>query len=347
MKLDKTPRPKTLADRLAPVENGHPPPVAPPQAAQPSAQPSLTPWQRRAQWLRNHPLVVIMETAGLVGLIFAVGLFAYELRERQDERVARAWQLLTTPAPGNSGKREALEYLNNQYGCLPFGLSLPTIGKCWKNRTSLRGIDLSAETHGGMVYLGEIDLSGAILVRANLSGADFYETNLSGAILREASLSRADLFAANLSGANLNTANLSGAKLFETNLSGAVLSRRANLFRAEFYDANLSGANLNTADLSGANLWDTNLSSANLWGANLSGANLSGANLKNAELDEKTRLSRVWADENNSPENMPDAIAGTIVYRKKGEPWPDFVDRIIRERPDLGWTEDTKYDSPD
>src|SRR6266567_3849792 len=85
--------------------------------------------------------------------------------------------------------------------------------------------------------------------------------NLSGADLRAAHLS-----GANLSHANLITADLRGADLRAANLNEALLS-----------GANLSGAYFIGADLSFANLKEAILSHANLSGAILSGAILSGA----------------------------------------------------------------------
>lgn len=335
--------------------------------------PTQTKWQRRANWLRGHPVVVIMEAIGLVGLIFAVGLFIYELRERQDERTARSWQLLTAVAPGNSGKIEALAYLNSQYGCLPNWVK---INWCWKVRTSLQGIDLSRETHRDAVFLIKVDLSGAMLQGANLTGTALGDANLSGAVLDSANLSDAELGYANLSGAVLGSANLSGAVLEGANLSGAVLEG-ANLSSAILWDANLSGAKLLTANLSdaklgyanlfgaelgyvnlsdadladvnlsGAYLLAANLSDAKLWFANLSGAdlriaNLSGANLLSIDTDQETNLRAIWAYENAPPTNAPPQIENTIAVRKKDETWPVFVDRIIEEHPELNWTEADK-----
>ena len=73
-----------------------------------------------------------------VVIIIAIIAFSIELGDRQEERTARAWQLLTTKAPGNSGKIEALEYLNSQS---------PWLFRIWwpfsKERVSLQGIDLT------------------------------------------------------------------------------------------------------------------------------------------------------------------------------------------------------------
>jgi hypothetical protein len=114
----------------------------------------------------------------------------------------------------------------------------------------------------------------AILIEADLSGADLREANLSraylgGADLREAILSGADLSGANLSEAILSRADLSGAYL-----NGAILSG-ANLSGADLREAILSGAYLNGAILSGANLSGADLREAILSGTDLNGANLS------------------------------------------------------------------------
>jgi hypothetical protein len=113
-----------------------------------------------------------------------------------------------------------------------------------------RELDLMLTAH--REYIESHGSAGAI---ANLSGANLIRANLSDANLSGANLIRANLSDANLSGANLSGANLNDANLIRANLSDA------NLIRA-----NLSGANLSDANLSGA------MSGANLIRANLSGA---------------------------------------------------------------------------
>jgi hypothetical protein len=129
--------------------------------------------------------------------------------------------------------------------------------------------------------LYKVDLSGAILIvadlsEANLRGANLWGANLRGTIMSEANLWGANLRGAILRGANLILANLSDADLSEADLSGAILSR-ANLSRANLREANLREANLIQANLIRANLREANL----VW-ANLSEAILSGAKVKNA-----------------------------------------------------------------
>ena len=121
-----------------------------------------------------------------------------------------AWQVLANKASGNSGKKDAIEFLASQ------GLSL-----C--------GIDMSEETHGGPVYLQGLfngdfkrkyDMQGDIkfdLTGANFSGADltnaifvnnniiltkvnFSNTTLHGAIFIKTHFDNIDFSKASLSG---------------------------------------------------------------------------------------------------------------------------------------------------
>ena len=104
-----------------------------------------------------------------------------DLEDRQTRRIAQAWQLITQYAPGNSGKIQALEYLNSADCHSP---RYPTKWELWKScgvmalfvspqqAESLNGIDLSEKTHSSSVYLLDVDLSGADHVGANLSGVN-------------------------------------------------------------------------------------------------------------------------------------------------------------------------------
>ena len=258
---------------------------------------------------RAHGYVKIVEPWGIllavVALFLTVGQFWLEFDERVEERRVRAWQLVTTIAPGNSGKIEALEYLNSEDGlfCFEFlkgnleWLHDDKYTKClilFKSRVPLVGINLSrsanvaeddSSTNLSGVFLAGVDLREAILLEARLIGANLIGANLIGANLITANLSGANLSSADLRGADLIGANLRGADLIGADLSGANLNG-ANLITADMRGVNLSGTNLRAADLSGANLIGANLIGADLITANLSGANLSGTNLRYANLSD-------------------------------------------------------------
>lgn len=119
---------------------------------------------------------VCAATAGLIGLVFLIptGYSLWiDLEDREQQRIAQAWELVTRVAPGNSGKGPALEYLNSQ------GISLT-------------GIDLSTESNKGVSYLRSVDLSKADLLETDLSGANLSHANLLGAYLNNANLRNAD-----------------------------------------------------------------------------------------------------------------------------------------------------------
>lgn len=375
MKIDKSARPKTLAERKNSADDTRPQfEPTPPSAAQ-------TSWQRRAQWVRNHPLVVILEAAGLVGLIFAVGIFFYELRERQDERVARSWQLLTTPAPGNSGKREAIEYLNNEYGCIPIWRALiydPTksyvtalsdkdiifyetdtlkIGirniekekYCWKNKTILRGVDLSAKTHRESVYLTGVELNKAYLGHSNLSGAQLQlsslaeingtNANFSGAQLYKVDMRRSQLLRANFSNTASQHINFAGAMLRVANFNNAQM-RNANLREAVLSQTTLMNADISFADFRGATIEDSDLTNAHMVraifdGSTLMRVNVSGANFKHTNFDAAKVALGVWAYSDNPPINVSRETEKIVAVRFRNEPWEKFVARI--KETNLDW----------
>jgi len=120
-----------------------------------------------------------------------------------------------------------------------------------------------------------IDLTDAVLIRADLAGA-----KLGGAVLTGAHLEGADLSEAGLSGAVLTGAHLEGADLSEAALGG-----RADLTGAHLDKAKLPGAKLQWGILTGARLGGATLSYADLEEADLSEADLSGANLSHADLE--------------------------------------------------------------
>jgi hypothetical protein len=151
----------------------------------------------------------------VVALFLSLWAFLSDQSDRVEERTVAAWQLLLTAAPGNSGKREALEYLNKEDGldCIK-----RSCWPKWKRRTELVGIKLDAwygeDSAGilrGAVYLRGVQLADANLAGANLKGAILDGANLRGADLKDAILDRADLRGADFHRANLSGADLTGA----------------------------------------------------------------------------------------------------------------------------------------
>ena len=130
----------------------------------------------------------------------------------------------------------------------------------------------------------QMDLSGAMLSRARLIGADFAHDNLSRIDLTGSNLYLSDLSGANLRGAHLFRSDLSRSDLREANLTAASLVR-ADLTGSCLRGVNLRGADLSFADLSRVDLEGANLAGANLTSTRLSWANLTGVVLRNARMN--------------------------------------------------------------
>lgn len=215
------------------------------------------------------------------------------------------------------------------------------------------------------VHLIGSDASGVNLTHADLSNASLVDSDFSDAILLSSILIKADLSRTRFANAKLDEADLSGANLTETDLSEASFVQAilygVDLISADLHRANLSGAKLISADLNGANLRMSNLTgailrggelaTADLTGASFSSSCLSGTNLSDAYLTntilskssktvpESFRLKHCWAFENKAPKDVHQDTRESIAIRKHDETWDIFVDRIIRERPDLKWSE--------
>ena len=153
-------------------------------------------------------------------------------------------------------------------------------------------------------------------IEINLNGADLRDANLTGANLCEAELSDANLSGANLSEADLREAVLCGADLGGEVLSEADLSR-ANLTESDLTEADLTEAVLVVADLHGANLREADLTDTDLRGANLREADLTEATLGYTTIA-GIDLSKTHGLENIVHSN-PSAISTNTFEFSKGE----------------------------
>ena len=158
--------------------------------------------------------------------------------------------------------------------------------------------------------LSESNFDKSKLLRANLKGADlwnssFKKANLSGSIFDGSDLSYSDfsgakLVDASLSDANLHATNLQRSDLTNADLSYSDLSRsnlkNAKFMNTDFHDADLSGSdmrgvNFKLADLSSIDMSNSDLSNASLRGSDLSNSDLSGGDLRFADFS-SSDLSR-------------------------------------------------------
>ncbi len=146
----------------------------------------------------------------MVGAVIACLSFYFQYQSLQEQKILGAWQLITTKSSGNSGKIQALEFLNFK--------GVPLVG----------------------VYLSNAYLAGVNLKGANLRGANFTNADLSGAHFEGA-----DLMGATFHGAWLGDAHFEGAH----NLSGTRFVKSVNITadHTTVRWVNLTGANFASA----------------------------------------------------------------------------------------------------
>ena len=263
-----------------------------------------TPNPSRSGWLFR----IAVRTLEAIGILIALAAFIIEFGYHKfEERTTRSWQLLATTASGNSGKIEALEYLNRQgvpnaLIWLPFakarssleGIELipPILAEKWRN---LERENRSLEVCSQFTYLEKVNLAHAILNDAtlacsNLQDADLSKARLWKADLRGADLRGADFREADLQKAYLKEADLQNTYLERTNLRGVVgitclELRRADSW-AEAYRDKVLACGSPIPHRPPVDLRNADLQGVDLQGVDLQGADLQGADLRRAELGE-------------------------------------------------------------
>ncbi|MEV3965642.1 pentapeptide repeat-containing protein [Nocardia sp. NPDC050193] len=194
---------------------------------------------------------------------------------------------LTVIARRDTVNDDPADALNLDQACLPratFSLSDD------RPAASFARVDLSKAVLSRADFMNA-DLTAADLSFAQLTAANLEDANLAGASLRYAQLPSANLAESNLTGAHFLAANLAGAILAGANLTGTNFFT-ADLSGAKLTEADLADADLEDADLSGAWLHRVNLTGADLTNTDLTGAILTGANLTGVVYNSQTR----WPD---------------------------------------------------
>lgn len=295
----------------------------------------------RSGW--GHRLLRGVEIFALITVFLTVYATFVDLGGRQEQRITQAWQLITTKAPGNSGKAQALGYLNSEDWRSrwirglesSFGESVVRSNVLYmlldngiiprKKKISLTGIDVSS--FGAPAYLvgsklqnsilREAVLLGADLERADLQSADLWMTNLKGASLYSANLSKAQALQTNFQDAEFSLvlydsrvvlqADLRGIQVTDANFNGSVLAG-IDLENIDFRGSSFVAANLDKSNLQGSGLGRSDARRASLKKANLSGANLFLSNLQGANLESSDLRSAYLFKANLNGANVSGAI---------------------------------------
>lgn len=145
----------------------------------------------------------------------------------------------------------------------------------------MRARVIAARTSGQS--LAGMDLTGAVLDGLDLSGLNLEGTMLEAASLRGAVLRKARLGSAVLVRADLTDADFEGAQLVETNLGGATFAG-SKFIKTNLVGATLDKANLTGGDFTGSDMTDASLLEATFAGVILRGVKLVGARLLDARL---------------------------------------------------------------
>lgn len=201
-------------------------------------------FERKVGVFLSRPYVKLLEVisffAATIGIIFTSIQFfqSYEDRSEQNklitqENIARAWQTLSTPSPGNIGKKWALEILHF-YGQQLEGVDL-SCTRMFENR-------IEAEECFPGTIAQSMNLSGGILNRINLSGATLYASNFSNSAMVDSNFSHADVSLVNFSksnlfNANFNSSRMYGAVFFNSNISRADFTNAIHIDKVNFDEA--------------------------------------------------------------------------------------------------------------
>lgn len=217
-------RPRKKLRRNRPIPVGEPPTSKTTRLAEKlEKSPLLRIWVRINQSLTFFALVV---TA--FGFAVAVKKFDVDERKADDDRVAKAWDVVSRMSgkQSNGGQVFALERLNRYEIPLSF-----------------------VDIHN--TYVSGVNLRHAKLHNANLSGANLEGADLSGADLGEADLTGANLIGANLSGADMYNAKFRNAKLAFSKIDLAIV------LASDMRDADLTGAVIVFEDSEGGEIWES------------------------------------------------------------------------------------------
>ena len=185
------------------------------------AEPKVGRLHAFADWLDDWHVTRIFQSFGAFLLVLTLVSFAIDYQDRKDERLARkeartvaAWQLLTARVSGNSGKKQALEFLHSQgHALIGIDFSPPA------------GVDVGAylmNLNAKNVYMPDANFSYANLMNSNFSDAALFGANFSNANLKGAEFQRANLMKTNFHGALLYSVNFQNADMSFVSLNGAI-----------------------------------------------------------------------------------------------------------------------------
>ena len=179
-----------------------------------------------------EPAFIVFTVLGVVVATVALWL---DLSARQEERISRAWQTVSSTARGNTGKADALKYLAAKGQDLrwmhlaPGSTDNDRVVDC-RYRVFVPGLDLrgaqidNANLSCSDLDSGDADTRTARFDRASLQNTSWIRSKAERASFRQASLISADFRGARLGNADFTDADLTQTKFAYADLQGASFS---------------------------------------------------------------------------------------------------------------------------
>ncbi|MBD8875442.1 pentapeptide repeat-containing protein [Roseibium polysiphoniae] len=287
--------------------------------------------------IRNNKFVKVLAAlepigvaVGLIGLGIAGYAFFQDLESRKEERIARAWDLLSIQIPGNSGKSDALRILHGyEINLSDVDLSCGFLGGTLQDKGyTVSHIAITDDQSEfvrspcvGSPRLNNLELGEIAPSWRNLwSGQQpliAENINLEG-------ISGEDL---DLSGASIGGGNFSYTNIVGLDLNNAIAldlsAEYSNLDHSDFSFAELSGADFSRAGLSHSKFEGATAVCADFAGANLEAVDLQsvedfeGSSLFMARLENSKISNDIALDNDLSFANVSGAhFAGNVAPRE-------------------------------
>ena len=233
----------------------------------------------KSPWFECIEFVALM--VAIVALIYTARSVTLEIEHRQHERTFMAWNILTLRAAGNSGKIQALEYLNdNGFSLQNIDLSPPGYDKSKKIDTAMEFVSACPQS----VYLRGVRLEYSKLNFSSMPCAILLEAKLKYSELAHADF-RWSILGVTPSILNSSTTHVLASKETASLVFEYGFMEQIRLEDIAPFATNLSHADLQFVDFRGSQLGAVDLSDAILYKADFRGADLAHANLEDAFLE--------------------------------------------------------------
>lgn len=258
---------ETARDR-AQTEDAEAEAQTPPAPSDTSDGPGDAPADPNAKWAHLDQAMTLRGDDGLRAVLDA------EFARRAAERRDKAFRPVFEDALGLASEDDDEEALDEEMGRAleamrdePPDPRREEVRQALREGVSCAGRDLTGVDLSGL-DLGGGDFTGAILIRANLSGAHAREARFDGAVLSSAELSGATFVESSFEGAEMSPVRAEGGRFDDCSFEGASATestfRDSRFTRCRFVGSEMSESEFGAADFNECTLDEADLSRAHL-----------------------------------------------------------------------------------